>query len=144
VVASLLKANRFPRVKNFLLQRKQFLLYCIIGFSGVGLDFSLYSLLIKFKLLDYQAANAFGYASGTLLSFILNAKFNFRVTDKLALRLISFFGVAFLGWLVSAALLNLLIGHYGFDKYLSKFATLVVVVLLQYNLNRRLSFRKTT
>ncbi len=129
-------------MKNFLLQRKQFLLYCIIGFSGVGLDFALYSLLIKTGTLDYQAANAVGYASGTLLSFFLNAKFNFRVTDRMTLRLVSFFGVAFLGWLASAGLLNLLIGHYGFDKYLSKFATLIVVVLLQYNLNRLISFRR--
>jgi putative flippase GtrA len=130
-------------VKKFLLQRKQFLLYCAIGFSGVGLDFCIYSLLIKAKLLDYQAANAVGYASGTLLSFVLNVKFNFRVTNKIALRLMSFFGVAFLGWLVSVALLNFLIGHNGFDKYFSKIATLIVVVLLQYNLNRLLSFRKT-
>ena len=130
-------------MKTFLLQRKQFLLYCVIGFSGVGLDFGLYSVLIKFKLLDYQAANAVGYASGTLLSFILNARYNFRVADKIGLRFASFFGIAFLGWLTSAALLNLLIGRYGCDQYLAKFATLVVVVLLQYNLNRLLSFRKT-
>jgi putative flippase GtrA len=130
-------------VKSFLLSKKQFLLYCVIGASGVTLDFGIYSLLVKTKLLDYQAANAIGYASGTLLSFILNAKFNFRVTDKIALRLLSFFSVAFLGWLASAGLLHLLIGRLGFDKYLSKLATLVVVVLLQYNLNRLLSFRKT-
>jgi putative flippase GtrA len=131
-------------MKNFLLQKKQFLLYCIIGASGVSLDFGIYSLLVKTRLLDYQAANAVGYASGTLLSFILNVKFNFRVTDRLALRLAGFFSVAFLGWLASAALLQLLVGHCGFDKYVSKFATLVVVVLLQYNLNRRFSFRKTS
>jgi hypothetical protein len=40
--------------------------------------------------------------------------------------------------------LSLLISHYGFDKYASKFAALVVIVLLQYNLNRLLSFRKAT
>ena len=129
-------------MKDFLLLKKQFLLYCLIGASGVALDFGTYSLLIRSGLLDYQAANAISYASGTLLSFILNAWFNFRVTDRIALRLASFFGVAFLGWLVSAALLNVLVGHYGFDRYLSKFATLVIVVLLQYNLNRLLSFRK--
>jgi len=131
-------------VKEFLLQKKQFLFYCVIGVSGVTLDFGIYSLLVKTRLLEYQAANAVGYASGTLLSFILNAKFNFRVTDKIPLRLLCFFSIAFLGWLVSAALLHLLIGHLGFDKYLSKLATLVVVVLLQYNLNRLLSFRKIT
>ncbi len=129
-------------MKNFLLQKKQFLLYCIIGASGVTLDFGVYSLLTKTKLLDYQAANAVGYACGTLLSFILNANINFRVTDRIALRLLSFFSIAFLGWLASAGLLHLFIGDYGFNKYLSKAATLAVVVLLQYNLNRMFSFRK--
>jgi putative flippase GtrA len=131
-------------VKKILLQKKQFLLYCVIGASGVTLDFGIYSLLVKTRLLDYQAANAVGYSSGTLLSFILNARFNFRVTDKIPLRLASFFSIAFLGWLVSAGLLHLLIGRFNFDQYLSKFATLIVVVLLQYNLNRLLSFRKAS
>ena len=131
-------------MKKILLQKKQFLLYCVIGASGVTLDFGIYSLLVKTRLRDYQAANAVGYSSGTLLSFILNARFNFRVTDKIPLRLTSFFSIAFLGWLVSAGLLHLLIGRFNFDKYLSKFATLIVVVLLQYNLNRLLSFRKAS
>ena len=131
-------------MKKILLQNKQFLLYCVIGASGVTLDFGIYSLLVKTRLLDYQAANAVGYSSGTLLSFILNARYNFRVADKIPLRLVSFFSIAFLGWLVSAGLLHLLIGRFEIDKYLSKFATLIVVVLLQYNLNRRLSFRKAT
>lgn len=129
-------------VKKIPLQKKQFLLYCVIGASGVILDFGIYSLLVKTRLLDYQAANAAGYSSGTLLSFCLNAGFNFRVTDRIPLRLISFFSVALLGWLISAGLLHLLIGRFDFDKYLSKLATLFVVLLLQYNLNRLLSFRK--
>lgn len=131
-------------MKNLLLQNRQFLLYCVIGASGVTLDFGLYSLLVRGGALDYQAANAVGYASGTLLSFILNARFNFRVADKMSLRLVSFLGVAFLGWLASAGLLALLVGRFGWDKYLAKLTTLVIVVLLQYNLNRLLSFRKTT
>jgi putative flippase GtrA len=131
-------------VKQFLSQKRQFILYCVIGASGAALDFGTFSLLVRTTLLNYQAANAIGYASGTLLSFILNARYNFRVTDRMAARMASFFGVAFLGWAASAILLNVLIGHYGFDKYLSKFATMVVVVLLQYNLNRLFSFRKAT
>ncbi|HEY5345949.1 MAG TPA: GtrA family protein [Verrucomicrobiae bacterium] len=131
-------------MKNFLLQKKQFLLYCVIGASGVLLDFGIYLLLVQTKAinLNYQAANAVGYASGTLLSFSLNSRFNFRVTDKIALRLASFFSIALIGWLLSAALLQLLIGHYGLGKVVSKVVTLFIVVLLQYNLNRRISFRK--
>ena len=83
-------------MKKILLQKMQFLLYCVIGASGVTLDFGIYSLPVKTRLLDYQAANAVGYSSGTLLSFILNARLNFRVTDKISLRLISFFALRFL------------------------------------------------
>jgi len=131
-------------VKNFLLQKRQFLLYCVIGFSGVGLDFAIFSLLIKTNAADLRVANAIGYASGTLLSFVLNAKFNFRTTDRILLRMLSFFGVAALGLFVSDCVLRLLVNHWHQDKYLAKMATLVVVVALQYNLNRLLSFRKAS
>jgi putative flippase GtrA len=130
-------------VRNFLCQNRQFLLYCVIGMSGTLLDFTVYSLLLKSRLLDYQGANAIGYASGTLLSFTLNARFNFRVTDRMARRLICFFGVALVGWSISAWLLHELIHNWHYNKYLSKLGALVVVMLVQYNLNRWFSFRKS-
>jgi putative flippase GtrA len=129
-------------VKKLLFQNKQFLLYCVIGTSGATLDFGSYSLLLKFTGVHYQAANAIGYTAGTLLSFALNALYNFCIRDWLMVRFLSFLGVALLGWLVSAALLHLLVGQLHFDPYLSKLGTLGVVVMLQYNLNRLLSFRK--
>lgn len=130
-------------MKNFPLPQKQFVLYCLIGTSGTVLDFAIYGQIGRSRLLDYQAANVISYASGTLLSFILNARYNFRVTDKIPLRLARFVGVALLGWAVSAALLYLFVGVWGFNKYYSKVATLVVIVFLQYNLNRRFSFHKS-
>jgi putative flippase GtrA len=129
-------------MKKLLLQNKQFLLYCMIGGCGTVLDFSIYTLLVKFAGLHYQAANAISYASGTMLSFVLNARFNFRVSDKIPHRFACFFGVALLGWAASAVLLHLLIAQLHFGKYISKLAALIVVVLIQYNLNRQLSFRK--
>jgi putative flippase GtrA len=130
-------------VKERFLRNRQFILYCVIGASGVSLDFLVYSVLLKTGTLQYQAANAVGYSSGTLLSFFLNAGFNFKVRNRLALRLLSFCLVAALGWAVSAGTLYLLVNRAGLDKYLSKLATLVIVVMLQYNLNRLISFRKS-
>jgi putative flippase GtrA len=129
-------------VKNLLFQKKQFLFYCLIGGGCTCLDFGTYSLLLKTRVLDYQGANIIGYSCGTLCSFFLNAHFNFRMTDRLAARMASFLAVGFIGYLASAVLLQVLVGHYDFNKYLSKAATLVVVVLIQYNLNRLFSFRK--
>ena len=129
-------------VKDFLFQKRQFILYCVIGATCTCLDFGTYSILVKTKVLDYQAANCVGYTFGTLCSFFLNAHLNFRMTDRMAQRLFSFLIVGLIGYLVSAGLLQVLVGHYGFNKYLSKAATLVVVVLIQYNLNKLISFRK--
>jgi putative flippase GtrA len=131
-------------VKNFLLQKKQFLLYCVIGASGVGLHSLLYYILVKNELLPIQAAYAIGYASGTLLTFFLNAKFNFKTNDKISLRLLSFSTVAFIGWAISAIMLYLLVNKLGMNKISSLFPTVFVSVLLQYNLNRAFSFRKAS
>ena len=130
-------------MKEILRRNRQFILYCVIGASGVTLDFLVYSALLKSGVLQYQAANAVGYASGTLLSFFLNAHFNFRVRDRLAARLLSFCFVAFLGWAASAGTLYLLVNRAGMNKYISKVGALVIVVIVQYNLNRLISFRKT-
>jgi len=131
-------------VKQILSRNRQFILYCLIGASGVTLDFLVYSLLLRTAVADYQAANAVGYSSGTLLSFFLNAHFNFKTRDWVALRLFSFCLVALLGWAASAGTLFVLVARLGLDKYLAKIASLVVVVILQYNLNRLISFRKTS
>ena len=131
-------------MKQILSRNRQFILYCLIGASGVTLDFLVYSLLLRTAVADYQAANAVGYSSGTLLSFFLNAHFNFKTRDWVALRLFSFCLVALLGWAASAGTLFVLVARLGLDKYLAKIASLVVVVILQYNLNRLISFRKTS
>lgn len=130
-------------MKNLFFQNRQFLLYCVISLSGTTLFFGIYSLLLKTRLLDYQAANTIAYASGTLLTFILNARFNFRVTDRIARRLACFLGAALAGWSISTVVLYLLISDGGFNKYLSGLAALFAAMLVQYNLNRWFAFRKT-
>jgi putative flippase GtrA len=123
--------------------KRQFFLYCLIGASGATLDFLVYSTLVKWGGGHYQIANAIGYACGTALSFILNSRFNFKTTDWMPLRVACFFGVATLGWSASASLLQITVGSFGWNKYLAKLMSIFVTVLLQYNLNRLLSFRKT-
>jgi putative flippase GtrA len=131
-------------VKQFLLQKKQFLLYCAIGGSGTALTCLLYALLVKYAGQTAQVANAIGYAAGTLLSFVLNAWFNFRVSDQIARRMTAFFLVAFLGWLASAGWLYVLVGQWHWNALYAYVVVIFTIVLLQYNLNRLVSFRKIT
>lgn len=130
------------RLAVWLTANRQFARYCLIGVSGVTLDFLVYATLVRWAAMHVQPANAIGYASGTVLSFILNARFNFKTRDRVPLRFVAFCGVAMLGWAASAGLMHVAIIWLGLDKYLAKALTIFVVVLLQFNLNRVVSFRK--
>jgi putative flippase GtrA len=131
-------------VKELLRKNKQFLFYCLIGGCGTAITCLCYALLVQFAHVHYQIANAVGYGVGTLFSFALNARYNFRTQDKPLLRLASFTGVALLGWAAAAGILALLVGHYRLNALFAYPFVILVVLLLQYNLNRLVSFKKST
>jgi putative flippase GtrA len=89
----------------------------------------------------YQYANGLGYLAGTLVSFALNRIFTFAMRDRVLQRLAMFLVVAGLGFATSALLLWLLVDVAGLDARVAKLITLPVVVVLQFSLNRRLTFR---
>lgn len=127
---------RDPRVR-------QLVLYAVCGGTGVLTDLVLFTVLVHYGV-NYQVANAAGYATGTLASFILNRHFTFQVYDKALRRLVLFFGTALIGYLVSSALLWILVSVQGYPPLPSKIATLVVVLALQFTLNRAITFRAST
>lgn len=119
----------------------QFLLYCLCGGIGVSTDYFIYYMALSFGLW-YQAANVFGYLSGTLVSFFLNRKITFSVRDKLVSRLAIFLGVAAIGFSASALMLWLMIDVMSVDAKVAKLLTLPVVVIIQFSMNRRITFSK--
>lgn len=119
------------------------MLYCLIGGCGTVVTCFCYALCIRAVHLNYQIANAIGYGAGTILSFALNARYNFRTHDKPFARLAYFLLVALLGWATAAGLLALLVGHFRLNALFAYAIVILAVLLLQYNLNRLFSFRKT-
>jgi putative flippase GtrA len=118
----------------------QFLLYCFCGGIGVTTDYLVYYSALSFGLW-YQAANVFGYFSGTLVSFFLNRRITFAVHNKLVRRLAIFLGVAAIGFSASALMLWVLVDAMVIDAKIAKLFTLPVVVLIQFLMNRRITFR---
>ena len=123
-------------------QIKQFTLYLCCGITGVSSDFCIYLITIKLGF-HYQVANFFGYSFGTLISFALNRKFTFKVLDRTVWRLKVFFLVAAVGFLASASLLWCFTAFLALDERISKVLTLPVVVLIQFYLNRKITFQRT-
>jgi putative flippase GtrA len=121
--------------------RRQFVFYCAIGLTGATLDFLLYCALVHWCRLHHQPANLISVSCGIANNFWLNALFNFRVRDRLWARFATFYAVGCFGIALSALMLYLGIDRLNMDKTLAKLATVALVVIVQYNLNRILSFR---
>ncbi len=119
---------------------RRFLLYSICGGTGATLDTLTYATL-NASGLHYQTANIVGYAAGAALSFVLNRAITFQVFDRPWRRLATFFGVAGVGYLSSAATLWALVERFNVDELAAKIMSLVVVVAVQFTLNSLVTFR---
>jgi putative flippase GtrA len=128
-------------IKNFFTNNQKLISYAFFGGMGVLLDLGLYTTLVSLDI-NYQIANASGYATGTLMSFFLNREYTFKIKDKILKRLISFFGVAFIGYIFSALLLYIFITIFTMDEVLSKFISLFFVLVIQFTLNKKITFKE--
>jgi putative flippase GtrA len=120
----------------------QFFLYCLCGGIGVSTDYAMFYLAVT-NGMWYQGANGLGYLAGTLMSFFLNRIFTFGMRDRMLQRLAMFLAIAGTGFAASALLLWLLVQLAHLDPRIAKLATLPVVVVLQFSLNRRITFNQT-
>jgi putative flippase GtrA len=119
---------------------KQFVIYCLIGVSGLLLDFVLFYVMIKYLDWHYQFANIISATIGITNNYWLNRNYNFKVRDRPWARFIRFFLVAFLGLFVMSGLLYILVEVYIIDEFFAKGLAVIMVALMQYYLNKRYSF----
>jgi putative flippase GtrA len=127
---------------TFCRNRRTFILYCIIGATGVTIDYGSFLLMVNWLGANYLVANVFSTSLGIVNNFLLNRMFNFKMQDRFWRRFASFYAIGLLGLGVSTILLYIMVGLFHLGPDYAKLATLAVVVILQYNLNRLISFRK--
>ena len=94
--------------------------------------------------MHYQVANIFSVTIGITNNFFLNAYFNFKVKDKLFNRFIKFYSIGLIGLGISAGILYVLIEMFNFHELASKAIVIVVVSILQFNLNKYITFKETS
>jgi putative flippase GtrA len=119
---------------------REMLLYAVIGGSGVLLDYLLFLLLFNHFGMHHQLANALSTTAGITNNFVLNSLFNFRKTDRILVRFLRFYAVGIAGIVLTFLLLAVFSTWLGIDANLVKLASLPVVLLFQYTINKRWSF----
>ena len=128
------------KIKQLLLRYNQLIKYGIIGGFCATLDFVIYTCIIGFTELSYVYANIISVHCGIFASFFLNRQFTFKIKDKTLLRFVSFYLVGIVGLLISSGLLILFVEKMHLNELLSKAITVVFVALIQFLLNKYISF----
>lgn len=115
--------------------------YAVIGVSGVCLDYLVFLLLFNAFGLHPQIANMISTTVGIINNFGLNALLNFRKRDRIVVRFLRFYAVGLTGIALTVLLLKVFTEVLGIDANIVKGLSLPLVLLLQYSINRRWSFR---
>ena len=129
-------------INTIIAKYRQFILYGIIGATSAGLDFIVYSTLCHFHI-NYQISNVISTHIGIFCSFLLNRHFNFKVKDKFFRRLLSFYLIGLVGLALTWGLLLLAVEIIGMDELMAKLIAIFVVAIVQFILNKFITFKKT-
>lgn len=129
------RRNRSQRLTSSSLVR-----YAAIGALGVCLDYGLFVVLFNLVGLHEQVANAISTTAGIVNNFVLNTLFNFRRRDRVLVRFVRFYAVGLTGIALTFLLLQVFSVGLGINPDLVKAASLPLVLILQYTINKRWSF----
>ena len=133
-ISELIKAL-YSRFRNLIL-------YGIIGCCTATLDFLIFTGLTQWTPVHYIIANIISCSTGILCSFLLNRKYNFKVTDHTFRRMVIFFSVGIVGMFLSSVILHFCIDNLHLGELVSKLASIIIVVIIQFFLNKYISFRE--
>lgn len=114
--------------------------YFAIGVAASAIDVILFMILLIGFGTTPLFAHSVSVPVAILFSFTVNARHNFRVSDHMPLRLLSFVAVCIVGYLAGYAVIMAAV-HAGTTASVGKIVSLPVVFLVQYILNSKITFR---
>lgn len=127
-------------IRHLYNKHRQLALYGIIGATGATLDLLFYILFYQALHIPPFFASFLSVSVGIVNNFILNNRYNFKSKDHTLTRFVSFYIIGCFGAILSALLILFLFNLLHIDPTVSKILTIIPVVLLQYYVNKRVSF----
>jgi putative flippase GtrA len=124
------------------LLNSKFVKYGIVGVFGLIVDMGIFYILHKMLGVNYIISNLVSSTLAVIHNFILNSVFTFKVKDRLIKRFLSFYTIALVGMAISSGLLFVMIDGFKMDSMISKMIAVLIVAIMQYFLNKKLTFKK--
>lgn len=119
----------------------QLVKYVLIGVLGLVVDFGIYTILTYFKM-NVEIANIISSTCGIINNFLWNSYTNFKVHDRMILRFISYFIVGQITTVFTTVSLFIFVTRLGYPHLIVKIVATFVATLIQFVINKVVTFRK--
>ena len=119
----------------------KFIKFCVVGGTGVVVDFGI-TFLFKEKLkLNKYIANSLGFMAAASTNYLLNRWWTFRSHDpEVAQQYVQFVGISAIGLILNNIIIYLLNDKARLNFYLSKLIAIGLVTLWNFFMNYYFTF----
>ena len=125
--------------KLFILK---FIKFCVVGTTGMALDFGVTWLLKEKAGINKYISNSTGFIIAASSNYILNRVWTFQSKDPhIAGQYLSFVVIALIGLGLNNLVIYILHDRFNFNFYLSKLFAIVVVTIWNFLMNLIITFR---
>lgn len=120
----------------------QLVKYGLIGILGLVVDFSVYALLTMLLKMNPELANFISSSCGLINNFFWNSYTNFKVNDHMLKRFIEYYIVGQITTVFTTVCLFIFVNLLHQDKMMVKVIATIVATLLQFGVNKAITFKK--
>lgn len=121
----------------------QLVKYVLIGILGLVVDFGTYWILTDINI-NVEIANMISSTCGIINNFFWNSYTNFKVHNRMFLRFISYFLVGQITTVFTTISLFIFATKLGFSHLIVKVIATIAATLIQFVLNKFVTFRKNS
>lgn len=116
--------------------------FCVVGFSGVFVDFSTTWLLKEKVGINKYVANSTGFLVAATTNYFFNRVWTFHSQNpEIVTEYFSFFGISLIGLGINNLILYLLTEKWKLNFYLSKLFAIGVVTIWNFVMNYLVTFK---
>ena len=121
---------------------ERFLKFCLVGGSGVVVDFGITYLAKEFLKLNKYVANSLGFICAATSNYILNRTWTFGSNDPdIAMQYLRFFGFSLIGLAINNLVIYLLHGRVKWNFYVVKLIATCIVTFWNFSMNYIFTFQ---
>lgn len=119
---------------------QQFVKFCVVGGSGVLVDFGVTYVCKEWIRLNKYLANSLGFAIAATSNYLLNRLWTFHSHNNIPVEYLKFVGISVLGLGINNAVIYLLTDKLRWNFYFSKLFAIGMVTIWNFFMNYYFTF----